>query len=131
MPKPPAYGIIYNWDGAPHGFVEVPQSLEAFLDKVYAPMEGTQVGAHFWCVGEHAAKWKSDDLEVIGDLHGRRYESTFSYYLTENLLEMLERGLARNGRRGSGGARHGWIDEESVKRLRPNQSGATSKIWKL
>ena len=40
MPRPPEYGIIYNWDGAPHGFSEVPQSMETFLEKVYAPVLG-------------------------------------------------------------------------------------------
>ena len=44
MPKHTDYGIIYNWDGAPHGCSEVPQSMEAFLEKVYAPLEDTQVG---------------------------------------------------------------------------------------
>ena len=44
MPRPPDYGIIYNWDGVPHAISEVPQSMEAFLDKVYAPLEDTQVG---------------------------------------------------------------------------------------
>ena len=47
MPRPPDYGIIYNWDGVPHAISEVPQSMEAFLDKVYAPLEDTQVGALF------------------------------------------------------------------------------------
>jgi diadenosine tetraphosphate (Ap4A) HIT family hydrolase len=47
MPKPPDYGIIYNWDGNPHGYSEYPQSMESFLEKVYGPMEDTQVGAHF------------------------------------------------------------------------------------
>ena len=41
MPRPPDYGIIYNWDGVPHAISEVPQSMEAFLDKVYAPLEDT------------------------------------------------------------------------------------------
>ena len=67
MPKPPDYGIIYNWDGNPHGYSEYPQSMDEFLDKVYAPMEETQVGAHFWCVGEHTARWESDVLETVGD----------------------------------------------------------------
>ena len=35
MARPPDYRIIYNWDGAPHGFSEVPQSMDAFLDEVY------------------------------------------------------------------------------------------------
>jgi hypothetical protein len=92
MPGPPEYGIIYNWDGAPHGFSEVPQSMETFLEKVYAPLNGTQVGAHFWCVGQHAATWESDKLEVVGDAQGRRYEDASSYVATENLRRMLERG---------------------------------------
>ena len=54
--KPPAYRIIYNWDGAPHGYSEYRQTLAQFLDKTYAPMKNTQVDAHFWCVGEHEAK---------------------------------------------------------------------------
>ena len=45
---PPPYGIIYNWDGAPLDYSEFPQSQEQFLEKVYAPIEGTQVGALFW-----------------------------------------------------------------------------------
>ena len=52
MPRPPGYGIIYNWDGAPHGYSPHPQSIEQFLEKMYAPMEDTQVGAHFWCMQE-------------------------------------------------------------------------------
>ena len=92
MPRPPDYGIIYNWDGAPHGLSEVPQSMEAFLEKMYAPMEDTQVGAHFWCIGEHAARWKSGVLELMGDFHGRRYDRVHSYVFTENVRAMLERG---------------------------------------
>ena len=48
MSRPPGYGIIYNWDGAPHGYSPVPQSIEQFLEKTYAPLEDTQVGAHFF-----------------------------------------------------------------------------------
>ena len=47
MSRPPKYGIIYNWDGAPHGYSAVPQSMEDFLEKAYAPLEDTQVGALF------------------------------------------------------------------------------------
>ncbi len=86
------YGIIYNWDGAPHGCSEVPQSMEAFLEKVYAPLEDTQVGAHFWCIEEHASRWKSDVLELLDDFHDRRYENTYTYTFTENVRQMLERG---------------------------------------
>ena len=92
MPRPPDYGIIYNWDGNPHGYSEYPQSMDAFLEKVYGPMEDTQVGAHFWCIGEHTAAWKSEVLEMVGEVHGRNYESVHSYNFNENILAMLERG---------------------------------------
>jgi hypothetical protein len=92
MPTPPPYGIIYNWDGAPHGYSEVPQSMAAFLEKTYAPLEDTQVGALFWCIGEHAARWESDVLERLGDVHGRRYENAAAYVFTENVRGMMERG---------------------------------------
>ena len=92
MPTPPSYGIIYNWDGAPHGYTEAPQSMDAFLEKMYAPLENTQVGAHFWCVGEHAARWPSEALEQLGDVHGRRYENAQTYIFTENIRQMLARG---------------------------------------
>ena len=92
MSNPADYGIIYNWDGAPHGYSPVPQSMDAFLDKTYAPLEDTQVGALFWCVGEHATRWPSDALELLGDTHQRRYENAASYTHTENIRLMLERG---------------------------------------
>ena len=92
MPRPRDYGLIYNWDGTPHGYSQVPQSMEAFLDKVYAPLEDTQVGAHFWCVGDHNATWKSDALEMVGDVAGRTYDNAWSYAKSENVREMLERG---------------------------------------
>ena len=92
MPRPPDYGIIYNWDGVPHAISEVPQSMEAFLDKVYAPLEDTQVGALFWCVVDHAARWDSDELEVLGDVYGRTYGDAYSYTAVENIRQMLERG---------------------------------------
>ena len=66
--------------------------MDAFLEKVYAPLEGTQVGALFWSLGEHVARWKSQVLELVGDLHGRTYESAGSYISAENVREMLERG---------------------------------------
>ena len=43
MSIPPRYQIIYNWDGAPHGYSPVPQSVDDFLDKAYAPLQDTQV----------------------------------------------------------------------------------------
>ena len=71
MPRPPEYGIIYNWDGVPHALSEVPQSMESLLEKVYAPIQDTQVGALFWCVMTHAIPWESDTdtLETVGDAH--------------------------------------------------------------
>ncbi len=92
MSRPFDYGIIYNWDGAPHGYSEVPQSVDAFLEKTYAPLEETQVGALFWCIGEHAARWPDSTMEVLGDVHGRRYESAAAYFHTENIRQMLDRG---------------------------------------
>ena len=92
MARPPSYGLIYNWDGAPHAFSEYPQSMEDFLEKSYAPMVDTQVGAHFWCLDAHNARWKSDALEMVGDVHGRKYESTHSLIHDENIRAMLDRG---------------------------------------
>ena len=92
MPKPEGYGIIYNWDGGPHGYSEVPQSMEVFLEKTFAPLEDTQVGALFWCVGEHSARWDSEVLEQVGDVHGRQYENAQIFTITENIRLMLERG---------------------------------------
>ena len=50
MAKAPNYKIIYNWDGAPQGYSEYPQSMEQFLEKTYSVMKDTQVGAHFWSI---------------------------------------------------------------------------------
>ncbi len=91
-PKPPAYKVIYNWDGAPHDYSEFPQSMDQFLDKVYAPMKDTQVGAHFWCVGTHEAKWPSQSMEMVGDSQGRVYESVRSLRHSEGVRAMFERG---------------------------------------
>src|SRR5262245_2862382 len=92
IPGPPGYGIIYNWDGAPHDYSEYPQSLEQFREKTYAPMKDTQVGAHFWCIGEHEAKWRSTALEMIGDPQNRVYESVRDMRHSEGVRAMLERG---------------------------------------
>ncbi|HCR19831.1 MAG TPA: hypothetical protein DIU35_20330 [Candidatus Latescibacteria bacterium] len=92
MLGPKDYRVIYNWDGAPHGYSEVPQSMEDFLEKVYAPLVGTQVGALFWCIGEHAARWPSEVLEQLVDVNERTYESAYTYIHTENIRQMVERG---------------------------------------
>ena len=89
---PRGYKVIYNWDGAPHGYSEFPQSLEAFLDKTFAPLKDTQVGALFWCLGEHEATWNSKTLPVVGDSQDRFYESVRSMRHNENIRAMIQRG---------------------------------------
>ena len=89
---PPPYKIIYNWDGAPLDYSEYPQSQEQFLDKVYAPIEDTQVGALFWCVGVHEAEWPSDTMEMVGDSVNRVYNSVRAMRHAENIRAMFERG---------------------------------------
>ena len=86
------YRIIYNWDGAPHHYSQYPQTLEQFLDKVYAPLVDTQVDALFWCMGTHEATWLSDNIPVVGDTVGRTYGSVLAMRDSENLRAMLERG---------------------------------------
>ncbi len=92
MPVPPDYRIIYNWDGAPHGYSPAPQSMEEFLEKVYAPLEQTQVGALFWSVGDLGSRWPSDVAEPIGEARERPYPSAGAYSATENILRMYDRG---------------------------------------
>ena len=89
---PPPYGIVFNWDGTPHGYSEHPQSLQQLLDKVYAPIENTQVGALFWCLGAEEAKWPSASLPVIGDAENRRYGSTKHMRRAEGVRAFFDRG---------------------------------------
>ncbi len=86
------YRIIYNWDGAPHHYDEYPQTVEQFLEKVYAPLADTQVDALFWCMGIHEATWLSGNLPVKGDSVGRIYDSVLAMRDTENIRALLERG---------------------------------------
>ncbi len=88
----PRYRIIYNWDGAPHGYSEYPQSLAEFLQKTYAPIADTQVDAHFWCMGEHEATWPSKTMEMVGDSVNRTYDSVREMFHNENIRAMFERG---------------------------------------
>ena len=92
MPVPPDYRIIYNWDGAPHGYSPTPQALTSFLDKAYAPLEDTQVDALFWSTGGQGSRWPSEILEFIGEAKGRRYDSAGAYTGTENIRQMYDRG---------------------------------------
>ena len=57
-PIPPLYRIIYNWDGAPHGYSPVPQSVDDFLDKAYAPLQDTQVGGLFGSAGGRGSRYR-------------------------------------------------------------------------
>jgi hypothetical protein len=94
-PQDPAeYCIIYNWDGAPHGYTPVPQSTAELCEKVFEPIVGTQCRCLFWCVGEHTARSlePSGGLETVGDLHGRVYENAGVWVHSENILQSLERG---------------------------------------
>ncbi len=90
--SPPRYPIIYNWDGAPHGYSQYPQSLDQFLEKTFAPIKNTQVKALFWCIGEHEATWNSKDLPMAGDSENRIYASLRSMTHNENIRSLLERG---------------------------------------
>ena len=89
---PRRYKIIYNWDGAPHGYSEYPQSLDQFLQKTFAPLKDTQVGALFWCLGEHEATWNSKTLPVVGDSQQRIYSSVRAMRHNENIRAMIRRG---------------------------------------
>ena len=88
----PRYQIIYNWDGAPHGYSEFPQSVDEFLEKTFAPLKDTQVGALFWCLGGHEATWNSQTLPITGDSQNRVYRSVSSMRHNENIRAMIERG---------------------------------------
>jgi hypothetical protein len=90
---PPQYRIIYNWDGAPHGYSEFPQSQDQFLEKTFAPLKDTQVGALFWCIGEHEAAWDSKTIPIVGDSQSRVYSSARAMRHNERIP----------GRRWSGG----------------------------
>ena len=89
---PRRYKIIYNWDGAPHGYSEYPQSLDEFVEKTFAPLKDTQAGALFWCLGEHEATWNSTTLPVVGDSQLRSYGSVRSMRHNENIRAMIRRG---------------------------------------
>ena len=89
MPRPPEYGIIYNWDGAPYGYSEVPQSMESYLDKTYAPLENTQVKALFWSIRDHASFGESEPASLLS-------QSAAAYTSIENVRLMKERGEDSN-----------------------------------
>ena len=90
--SPPPYGIIFNWDGTPLGYLDPPYSPDDLLDIVYAPLKDTQVGALFWCVGTHEAAWPSDALSVAGDAEDRRYSAVKAMRRGEGIRDLFDRG---------------------------------------
>ncbi len=88
----PDYGIIFNNDGGYLKAAEFPLSVPDLVDRVYRPLEGTQVGALSWCVGAEEAQWLSKSLAMVGDAEGRRYHSVSNMRRAESLRAMLDRG---------------------------------------
>ena len=130
MPDRPQYRIIYNWDGAPHGYSPTPQSLDSLLDKAYAPLIDTQVDALFWSGGGQGARWPSDVLDFIGEAQGRRYQSAGAYTSTEIIRQMYDRGdCPRSLRYGLGGA-HYFLDVVQFfpVRIHPSKIKAKGQI---
>ena len=90
MPKVPNYKIIYNWDGAPQGYSEYPQSMEQFLEKTYSVMKDTQVGAHFWSI--EGIDFLEPNKGNIPFKTSKIYQSASEFTGSENRLAMYERG---------------------------------------
>ena len=90
--SPPDYRIIFNWDGTPHGYLDVPYTSEQLLDIIYAPIENTQVDALFWCLGTHEASWPSESLSRVGDSEGRRYMSVTGMRRSEGVRVLWREG---------------------------------------
>ena len=88
----PAYRVIYNWDGAPHGDGAPPQSMERFLEATFSPMKDTHADALFFSCGGHTAQYPSEVLPLVRDRSGRLYESVGAMIGGENVLTMIERG---------------------------------------
>ena len=90
MSKVPNYKIIYNWDGAPQGYSEYPQSMEQFLEKTYSVMKDTQVGAHFWSI--EGIDFLEPNKGNIPFKTSKIYQSASEFTGSENRLAMYERG---------------------------------------
>ncbi|MBM3935011.1 MAG: hypothetical protein FJ319_12055 [SAR202 cluster bacterium] len=90
--SPPDYRIIYNWDGAPLDYSEIPFTTEKFLEKVYAIAKDTQVGAMFWCVGSEHAEWPSKKIETLWTEDGKGYDSVRSMRHAEGVKKLFEGG---------------------------------------
>jgi len=89
---PPEYRVIYNWDGAPHGYGAPPQSMEDFLRACYAPLEGTHVSALFFSSGGHTSEYPSEVLPLRGEKGGRVYDSVGGLIHSENIQQRIADG---------------------------------------
>ncbi len=89
--QPPPYGIVFNWDGTPPGYLDLPYSADDQLDVIYAPVKNTQVGAVFWCLSTHEAAWPSDTLSVVGDAEDRRYSTVKGMRRAEGIRALFDR----------------------------------------
>ena len=133
---PPPYRVIFNWDGTSHGYLEVPYTSEQLLDSIYAPIEGTQVGALFWCLGTHEASWPSENLSKAGDSEERYYGSVTGMrrsegirFLWEEETDFYDRLVARGHELGIHvyasirmNDNHIWFDE-----LKPEEMADTTR----
>ncbi len=91
-PSPPDYGIMFNHDGTFLGKSEYPQRIDYLLDKIYGPLQDTQIGALLWCVGAEQARWPSDNLESVVDPRERPYGSVKEFRRAESVRAMFDRG---------------------------------------
>ena len=91
-PSPPDYGIMFNHDGTFLGKSEYPQRIDDLLDKIYGPLQDTQIGALLWCVGAEQARWPSDNLESVVDPRERPYGSVKEFRRAESVRAMFDRG---------------------------------------
>ena len=88
---PPDYKIIFNHDGTFHGTSEYPQQVDDLLDKIFLPLEGSQVGALFWCVGSEEARWPSDFLPMDGSSENQWYSSVKAMRRSEGVRAFFDR----------------------------------------
>ena len=81
---PPRYKVIFNCDGYA-SFINAEGDQDRWLLNVFGPLEGSQVGALFWCdgAGGNTANYKSEILEVTG---------TSNNNVNPHLKQMLEKG---------------------------------------
>ena len=92
-PSPPDYGIMFNHDGTFLGKSEYPQRVDDLLDKIYGPLQDTQIGALLWCVGRGAGQVALRQPGVpSSDPRDRPYGSVKEFRRAESVRAMFERG---------------------------------------